>query len=326
MTGWRLLAVHAHPDDETITTGGLLAHCADRGIETMVICCACGSADANPNGGAPGGDRRVREAELRAACAILGVTHVRLLGYADSGMAGSPANDAPGSFWRADVDEATRRLVEHLRAFRPHVAVSYDPNGGYGHPDHIQAHRITLLAVAAAHHRAVYPEAGRPWRVGKLYYTALPRSEARRYAAALAAVGAPPPFSGGDPDTLAHLTPDDQVTASIDCGAQAARKRLALQAHASQLGPDFRLLALPLEVLRAQFPREYFQLACGPWPARRPETDLFAGLADAPGPPQPAAGSDISRSAGDPIRFLNAGHAADATPEPGADLREHRRR
>ncbi len=272
MTGWRLLAVHAHPDDETITMGGVLAQCADRRIETMVVCCAAGPGHAD-GPGPPG----TREADLRAACSILGVTHVRLLGYADSGMAGSPANDAPRSLWRADLDEAVRRLVAHVRAFRPHVAVTYDPNGGYGHPDHIQAHRITALAVMAAHH-PVYAGLGEPWHVRKFYYTALPRSEAKRYARAVEEAGAPPPFNGADPGHLSYLTPDDWVTTSVDCGAQIARKRRALQAHAGELGPDFRLLVIPEERLRADFSHEHFQLAHTRVPVRLPETDLFDGL------------------------------------------------
>lgn len=280
MNRWRLLAVHAHPDDETITTGGVLAQCADRGIETMVVCCTCGPARSACAGEADdscGAAAAVREAELRAACWILGVSHVRLLGYADSGMAASMSNDTPGSFWRANVDEAVRRLVEHIRAFQPHVVVTYDPNGGYGHPDHIQAHRITLLAVAAAHH-AVYHGTGELWHVRKLYYTALPRAEGKRYAEAAAAAGAPPPFNGADPSQLAYLTPDDWITTSVDCRAQIPRKRRALQAHARELGQDFRLLALPEQVLCAEFPCEHFQLALARVPVQIPETDLFAGL------------------------------------------------
>ena len=122
----------------------------------------------------------IRQQELRAACAILGVDEVHFLGYGDSGMWGADTNQLPDAFWKADVDEAVGRLVAHIRRFRPHVVVTYDGVGGYGHPDHIQTHRVTLLAVEAAHMKSLYPEAGEPWRVPKLYYTSIPVSFLRK--------------------------------------------------------------------------------------------------------------------------------------------------
>lgn len=282
--GLRLLAVHAHPDDETITMGGLLAQCSDRGIATSVICCTDGRVATifDPEYAADEATIRprlkeIREAELRSACAILGVDELHFLEYGDSGMPGSDTNGLPGSFWKADVDEAMRRVVAHIRRFRPHVVVTYDGNGGYGHPDHIQAHRVTLLAVEAAYH-ALYPELGDGWRVSKLYYTAFPLSEARRAAEIARQAGLKPPFGDTDPEALAFVTPDERVTTVIDCRDQLLRKREALRAHRSQLSDDFALLSVPEDLLREHFFTEHFQLVVSRVTTSLPETDVFAGL------------------------------------------------
>ncbi len=280
----RLLAVHAHPDDETITMGGLLAQCADRGIATSVICCTDGQEATifDPGYAAREAEvrprlKQIREEELRQACAILGVSELHFLEYGDLGMAGAETNEAPGAFWRAEVDRAVRRVVAHIRRFRPHVVVTYDSNGGYGHPDHIQAHRVTLLAVEAAYH-ALYPDLGPSWRVLKLYYTAFPLSEARRVAEMARNAGMNAPFGDADPDSLEFITPDEWVTTAVDCADQLSRKRAALRAHRSQLTEDFALLSVPEELLREHFPREYFQLVLSRVPTTTPETDVFAGL------------------------------------------------
>ena len=282
--GLRLLTVHAHPDDETITMGGLLAQCADRGIATSVICCtdgkvatifdpeyAAGEAEIRPR------LKEIREEELRRACEILGVSEVHFLEYGDSGMAGTDTNQAQGAFWQVNIDAAVRRVVAHIRRFRPQVVVTYDGNGGYGHPDHIQAHRIALLAVEAAY-GALYPDLGESWRVSKLYYTAFPLSEAKRAARMATEAGMRPPFGDADPETLEFITPDEWVTTVVDCRDQLARKRRALMAHRSQLTEDFALLSVPEEVLREHFPNEHFQLVYSRVPTSVPEIDLFAGL------------------------------------------------
>jgi N-acetyl-1-D-myo-inositol-2-amino-2-deoxy-alpha-D-glucopyranoside deacetylase len=282
----RLLTVHAHPDDETITMGGLLALCADRGIATSVVCCTDGKVATifDPEYAANEAEIRprlkeIREEELRQACAVLGVSEVNFLEYGDSGMAGADTNQLAGAFWRADVDQAVRRVVAHIRRFRPHVVVTYDSNGGYGHPDHIQAHRVTLLAVEAAYH-ALYPDLGASWRVSKLYYTAFPLSEARRAAEMARAAGMKPPFGDADPEALEFITPDDWVTTVINCRDQLGRKREALRAHRSQLTEEFALLSVPDEVLRDFFPNEHFQLVVSRVPTSLPETDVFSGLID----------------------------------------------
>ena len=282
--GLRLMAVHAHADDETITMGGTLALCADRGITTCNICCTDGKLATIVDPSMPEEETRpklaeIRQEELRAAMRILGVNEVHFLGYGDSGMAGADTNTAPDAFWMAPLDEAAGTLVEHIRRFRPHVVVTYDAFGAYGHPDHIQAHRVTLLAVEAAH-SAVYPDRGAPWQVRKLYYTAFPVSAMKRMIAASKDLGIDAPFGVDDADELPFLTPDHLVTTAVDCRSTLRRKREALRAHRSQIAPDWPMLAVP-EELALQYADEYFQLVIARERRDERETDLFDGVADA---------------------------------------------
>jgi len=286
--GLRLMAVHAHADDETITMGGVLALCADRGIRTCNICCTDGKLATIVDPDMPEETTRprlaeIREQELLAACRILGVDEVHFLRYGDSGMPGADTNDLPGAFWKAPLDEVTGRIVEHIRRFKPHVVVTYDGNGGYGHPDHIQTHRAALLAVEAAHTGA-YPDRGEPWRVEKLYYTAFPVSQAK-YAIEMAKnANMTPPFGAEDTSDLPFLTPDEWVTTKVDCSSVIVRKRDALRAHRSQITPDWPMLAIPEAIARA-FADEFFQLAISRTPPELPEADVFAGIAaTAPAP------------------------------------------
>jgi mycothiol conjugate amidase Mca len=280
--GLRLMAVHAHCDDETITMGGTLATYADRGVQTCVVCCTDGKLATIVDPNMPEETTRprlaeIREGELREACSILKVDDVEFLRYGDSGMAGAPTNQLPDAFWMAPIDEATGKLVAEIRRFRPHVVVTYDGNGGYGHPDHIQTHRATLLAVEAARLVPMYRDAGDPWRVQKLYYTAFPRSQFERIVAMAKAAGTEPPFGETNPDEMEFLTPDADVAATIDCVDVIGRKRDALRAHHSQISEDWPQLRMPDDVLK-QFADEYFQLAMSHVPVALPETDLFAGI------------------------------------------------
>jgi mycothiol conjugate amidase Mca len=278
-----LLAVHAHADDESITMGGTLALYAARGVRTANVCCTDGrlativdptmvEAEVRPRLG------EVRHAELEAACAILGVGELHWLGYHDSGMEGSDTNRDPEAFWMQPLDEIVKRLVGIIRDFRPDVVATYDAHGAYGHPDHVQAHRATLLAVEAAQHHRVLPSIGKPWRVSKLYYTAFPRSSVRRIIEMARAGGAESPF-GGDPDAVEFGTPDELITAWIDCGDQLEVKRRALAAHRSQINEQFPLMRMPVEFVREHFPHEHYTLALSHVPASPPEDDLFAGIA-----------------------------------------------
>ncbi|MFN2569520.1 MAG: PIG-L family deacetylase [Candidatus Dormibacteria bacterium] len=283
MAELRLLAVHAHADDETITMGGLLATCADRGVRTAVICCTDGKRASIVDPDMPEEATRprlaeIRREELRRACAILGVSEVHFLEYGDSGMAGEETNQADDAFWSADLHEATGRIVSHIRSFRPHVVVTYDANGAYGHPDHIQAHRATLLAVEAAHLGVLYTDSGAPWRVSKLYYTAFPLSAMERVRDDAIAAGLDPPFGDLKPEDMPFLTPDELVTTRIPVQDGVLRKREALRAHRSQIGPDWPMLVMPDEMAVKGMGTEYFQLALSRVPPSLPETDVFAGV------------------------------------------------
>jgi mycothiol conjugate amidase Mca len=280
--GLRLMAVHAHCDDETITMGGTLATYADRGVKTCVVCCTDGKLATIVDPNMPEETTRprlaeIREGELREACSILKVDEVEFLRYGDSGMAGAPTNQLPDAFWMASMDEAVGKLVAQIRRFRPHVVVTYDGNGGYGHPDHIQTHRATLLAVEAARLVPMYKDAGEPWRVEKLYYTAFPRSQFERMVEMAKQAGIEPPFGETNPDEMEFLTPDRDVTTNIDTAAVIGRKRDALRAHHSQISEDWPQLTMPDEMLK-QFADESFQLVIARVPVVLPETDLFAGI------------------------------------------------
>ncbi|HEY8756252.1 MAG TPA: N-acetyl-1-D-myo-inositol-2-amino-2-deoxy-alpha-D-glucopyranoside deacetylase [Candidatus Dormibacteraeota bacterium] len=280
----RLMSVHAHADDESITMGGLLATCHDRGIRTANVCCTDGKlativAEDMPEETTRPHLAEIRRDELRAACAILGVDEVHFLDYGDSGMWGADTNQLPDAFWKADIDEAVGRVVALIRRFRPHVVVTYDGIGGYGHPDHIQTHRVTLLAVEASHMRTLYPEAGEPWRVQKLYYTSIPLSFLRRAADVAKAAGMPPPFGVENPEDLPFVTPDEWITTTVDIRAAVHRKRQALVAHHSQIAPDWPMLAISEEVTIEHFATEAYQLVISRVPISLPETDLFAGIA-----------------------------------------------
>jgi N-acetyl-1-D-myo-inositol-2-amino-2-deoxy-alpha-D-glucopyranoside deacetylase len=279
----RLMSVHAHADDETITMGGLLATCADRGVRTANICCTDGKLASIVAPDMPEETTRphlaeIRQTELRAACEILGVSEVHFLGYGDSGMWGEDTNFVPEAFWKTDIDEAVGALVAHIRRFRPHVVVTYDGVGGYGHPDHIQTHRVTLLAVEAAHMKTLYPNSGDPWRVSKLYYTSIPLSFLKRAADMAREAGMPPPFGVEHPEDLPFVTPDEWITTTVDVRDGIGRKRRALLAHRSQIAPDWPMLAIPEEVNMQHFGDESFQLVISRVPTTLPETDVFAGI------------------------------------------------
>ena len=279
----RFMSVHAHADDETITMGGTLATLHDRGVRTCNVCCTDGKVATIVAADMPEETTRprlaaIRQEELRAACAILGVDEVVFLEYGDSGMWGADTNEAPDAFWKTDIHAAVGRLVAEIRRFRPHVVATYNGIGGYGHPDHIQAHRITVLAVEAASQQVLYPGSGDPWRVSKLYYTAMAESFFRKASELAKAAGQAPPFHVDDPAELPFILPDGWVTTSLDVTEGLTRKREALIAHHSQIGPDWPLLTIPPEVMREHFNHETYELAVSHVPTTWPETDLFAGI------------------------------------------------
>jgi N-acetyl-1-D-myo-inositol-2-amino-2-deoxy-alpha-D-glucopyranoside deacetylase len=288
-TGQRMVLVHAHPDDESIGTGATMAKYAAEGAGVTLVTCTLGElGEIIPPGlahlaaDAGGGLGQYRIGELDAACAALGVTDHRFLGgpgrWHDSGMMGLPSNDAPGAFWQADVDEAAGELLAVLREVRPQVLISYDDNGFYGHPDHIQAHRVARRAFSLA-----------GGLVAKFYATAVPRSaltagiEEMRAAAAGSRAGRVDFTQVSSADDLPFGVPDEQVTTEIDATAYLDRKAAAMRAHATQISVDGPFFALSNNVGQRLLGHEYYTLLDGPrgpgiGPCGR-EADLFAGIA-----------------------------------------------
>jgi len=286
--GRRLLLVHAHPDDESIATGATMAKYAAEGAAVTLVTCTLGELGevippdlaylaADKDGGL--GEYRI--GELAAACAELGVTDHRFLGGAgrwrDSGMMGEPTNDDPRCFWRADVEEAAAALLDVVRDVRPQVIVSYDANGFYGHPDHIQAHRVAMRAFGKA-----------GGLVRKMYANTVPKSvlvgmvermrggdPAERPAAG---TGFTPVQSAGE---LPFGVPDEVVTTEVDATAYLDNKLNAMRAHATQITVDSPFYALSNNLGVRAFGVEYYILLAGqPGPAGQDgrEADLFAGI------------------------------------------------
>ncbi len=300
----RLLLVHAHPDDESIGTGGIMAKYAAEGAQVTLVTCTLGElgevipADLD-HLRADREDRlgEYRIGELAAACAALGVTDHRFLGgpgrWRDSGMMGTPANDDPGCFWRADPDEAAAALAGVIREVHPQVIVTYDEHGGYGHPDHIHAHRVAW--------RAFGQSAGEQWQVAKFYAHAVPQTVLAGAVETVRAAGTRfgPVAAAGD---LPPGVPDEQVTTEIDVTPYLDAKLAAMRAHATQISVHGPFFALSNNIAQLAFGHEYFTLLAGPrgngagpegaGPEGR-EDDLFAALG-----PHGATGGGITRALG----------------------------
>jgi N-acetyl-1-D-myo-inositol-2-amino-2-deoxy-alpha-D-glucopyranoside deacetylase len=285
----RLLFVHAHPDDESIGTGATMARYAAKGAQVTLVTCTLGELGeiippelAHLAWDQDGGLGQYRIGELDAACKALGVSDHRFLGhpgkYHDSGMMGTPSNDWEGSFWRADVEEAARDLLEVIAEVRPHVVVTYDADGFYGHPDHIQAHRVAWRAFELA-----------GGTVAKFYATAMPRSVLAEAMALIKEDGTASGEVGGadfsrveSVDGLPFGTDDGNVTTEIDARDYLDAKLAAMRAHATQIAVDSPFFALSDNVGQRALGTEYYVLLAGPAGAGRPdggrEDDLFAGL------------------------------------------------
>ena len=277
------MSVHAHADDESITMGASLAQWSARGVGLCNVCCTDGELATIVAKDMPEETTRprlgeIRREELRRACAAMGVERVEFLGYHDSGMAGTETARRPEAFAMQPIDEVAERIVRIIREFRPHVVVTYDGRGGYGHPDHIQAHRATIVAVEAAHLQGLFPDAGEPWRVSKLYYTVIPRSVLQRAVDVALAAGMEHPFEGRDVTELEFAADDDTVTSVVDVRDGVPAQREALRAHHSQIDESFPLLSVPEDVMRDLFGNEHYQLALTRVPVTLPESDLFAGV------------------------------------------------
>ncbi|QKW08964.1 N-acetyl-1-D-myo-inositol-2-amino-2-deoxy-alpha-D-glucopyranoside deacetylase [Streptomyces sp. NA04227] len=291
----RLLLVHAHPDDESINNGATMAKYAAEGVQVTLVTCTLGEeGEVIPPhlaALAPTHEDRLgpyRIGELRAAMAELGVTDHRFLGgpgrFRDSGMMGAVQNRRPDAFWQADLDEAAAYLVEVIREVRPQVLVTYDPEGGYGHPDHIKAHRVAMRAADLAAERAFRRDLGEPHTIGKVYWNRLPREAAEKAFAPLAA--ALPELSFTEAARLEDvpgLTEPGVVTTVVDGTAHARAKAAAMAAHATQVEVEGDWFALSNKLAQPVFAVEYYQLVRGE-AAGSPETDLFAGISAGSGP------------------------------------------
>ena len=240
-----LLSFHAHPDDEVIQAGGVLAATAASGRPTMVVTATDGAEGEVHNYDDPEAIKprlaEVRAEEMAAAMSILGVEHHVFLGYRDSGMMGEDSTLHPDCFWQADFDDAVGRLVSIIRRFRPDVMTIYDPYGGYGHPDHIQVHRVGLAAFWAAPDLARYPrqEGEEPWLVPKVYWSSWPRSRRRRFAEMQLQAGE---ITQEQFEQAANSGMPDEYLTLVDTSEWIDTKLKALRAHRSQIPEDWFML------------------------------------------------------------------------------------
>ncbi|EFQ82779.1 1D-myo-inosityl-2-acetamido-2-deoxy-alpha-D-glucopyranoside deacetylase [Aeromicrobium marinum DSM 15272] len=296
----RLLLVHAHPDDESINNGATMAKYVAEGAHVTLVTCTLGdlgevlvpelahlAADRDDTLGAH------RAGELAEAMRHLGVTDHRVLGgpghYRDSGMQWDASGHAtaadetgPDAFWHADLTEAADHLVAIIREVRPQVLVTYDQFGNYGHPDHVQANRVSHYAADLAGVRSYRPDLGEPWEISKLYWTAMSASRFRDGLRMLRDAGDTTSFEGMDPD---HLPPfaieDADLDAVVDAPEHVPAKLDAMRAHATQITPDGAFFAMGVDLAAVAWGAEHYRLARG---RRGPvgdsglEEDLFAGL------------------------------------------------
>lgn len=279
----RLLHVHAHPDDESSKGAATTAYYVAQGVRVMVATCTGGERGSilNPKMETPENWKNLpvlRKSEMAKAAEILGIEQV-WLGYVDSGMPEEGEELPPDAFARLDPAVAAGPLVKVIREFRPQVLTTYDENGGYPHPDHIQCHRVSMAAVDAAADPDAWPEHGEPWQVPKVYYDmSLHRGRFAALDAAMHQAGLERPYAewlaewGEDPERLARLT------TFVPCADYFSVRNAALLAHATQIDPDGRWFAVPLEIQQAGWPTEDYQLVRSTVPVKLPEDDLFAGL------------------------------------------------
>jgi mycothiol conjugate amidase Mca len=306
-----LMTVHAHPDDESIGTGGTMAKAARDGRRVVVVTCTRGEMGeiVVPEMDTPDNHRRLAElraSELESAMAELGVTEWENLGYRDSDMMGRAGNADARSFWQADLDDAARRLVWLIRTYRPDVVTTYNEFGGYGHPDHIRTHDVAVRAFPRAGDPAWYPEqlapdhGGNgpaaadgglaPWSPSKLYEQAFPASLRLEMAKRLEALGednrwAPP--RDATPEQVAEfeaymarmLVPDELVTTRVDVAEFVDAKVRAILAHRTQMSTETGFMKLGIDGLRDLWANESYILRESRIASTLPESDLFAGLA-----------------------------------------------
>ena len=294
----RLMAVHAHPDDESSKGAATMAKYVAEGAEVLVVSCTGGERGdvLNPNlkddvhilRDLP----RVRRDEMKRAQEILGVQHT-WLGFVDSGLPeGDPLPPLPeGCFALEPLDVTTEALVREIRRFRPHVVTTYDENGGYPHPDHVMTHTVSMAAFLAAGDPAAYPHAGAPWQPLKLYYNqGFSKARIIAFHEALTALGEESPYA----EWLERWEdrPERVVTTRIHCSDHFDQRDQALLAHATQIDPDGAWFKVPRDVQAKVWPTEEYEAALSYLPIAEGEDDLFAGIPDA------AAGDALATQSG----------------------------
>jgi LmbE family N-acetylglucosaminyl deacetylase len=261
-----LVTFHAHPDDEAISCGGTMAKAASEGHRVVLVVATRGEngevTDEFLPPGEPLSERRTKETE--AAARILGISRVAFLGYVDSGMMGTPENEVPGSFWQADLDDAAGRLAAILTEERADVLTIYDANGTYGHPDHIQVHRVGVRAAALAGTERVYEATANRDHMAELM------SQAEKLGIDTSEI------ENEEFDFDDFGTPGAQITTRVDVGAFLEQKRAAMAAHASQIAETSFFLAMPAEAFTATWGLEWFIRRGAP--AGTEEAGLFDGL------------------------------------------------
>ena len=266
-----LLLVHAHPDDESISTGGVMMKAKEEGHRVVLISATRGEvgeiynmdeAASRPHLG------EIRTHELEEASRVIGVDRLEFLDYRDSGMVRTADNEDPRSFHQAGLDEAARRLEAILREEQPEVVVTFGEDGAYGHPDHIKIHPVTNAALDEMARKS------NSWSPRKLYYTALPRSLMQAFMSQMT----DEMRAQMNPDMVFEGTPDELITTQVDVTPFIARKREANQAHLSQNDPDSWFSKIPEEAYEVVFGTEYYALARGKPGSALPEPDLLAGV------------------------------------------------
>ncbi len=271
-----LLALFAHPDDESFATGGTLALYARRGVRVVLGCATRGEAGIVHDDTPPPEDMgQAREKELRCACRVLGIRDLRFLGYRDSGTAGTPDNNHPNALIRADPEQVITRICDLMREFRPQVVVTFGGDGGSGHPDHVAIHRYATAAWHRAGDSARYPDLAQdPPR--KLYYVTRPQGFYRQFRLEMWRRGLlpePPAEAEPPPDT-----PAQEITTTVAVQEVLPLKFQALRCHRTQIAPQHPYLNLPADML-GHLAQEYFVLAAARGvQVRTGETDLFEGL------------------------------------------------
>jgi N-acetyl-1-D-myo-inositol-2-amino-2-deoxy-alpha-D-glucopyranoside deacetylase len=299
----RLLLVHAHPDDETINNGASMAKYVSEGAQVTLVTCTLGEEGevlvgelAHLASDREDGLGRHRIGELEDAMAALGVSDHRFLGgpghfrdtgmaYDDLGRAVAPAQIRPDSFWAADLTDAANLLVEIIRETQPQVLVTYDQTGGYGHPDHIQAHRVAMYASMLAAAPSYRLDLGQPWDIAKVYWTAMSEERMRAGLRHLRAQGDTTTFEGMDPEgpLPAFVVPDAFITTEIEGSGFVKQKLEAMKAHATQITLDGPFFAMSNNLGDEVWATESYRLVKGePVADGSPEgreSDLFAGVA-----------------------------------------------